>query len=441
MREVVFDLHRVQRLTSYAAVRALPRPAVRRNFGMPVWVGLGGALVLLALAAAFWLSHRSDSWENPLTNAQITRFTDFEGAELDASISGDGKFVVFLADRSGPMDAWVSQVGTGQFLNLTNGRFPELLHEEVKSVGFSSDASQVWLRVQRSDTAQPGAIWLVPTMGGAARPFLDNGITAAWSPDGSKIVYPGPGPGHPMFIADRSGGNRRPLFSDRPGRHCHHPIWSPDGRFVYFVRGDPGIHSTDIWRLPAGGGEPERITRHGSRVGYPALIDRRTLLYSATAEDGSGAWLYAIDVERRVPHRVSFGLEQYLSVSASADGRRLVAAVANPIVNLWTVPVSDQTAEESSAARLSLPSVRALAPVYGPDFIAYLSSRGGEDGVWKFRDGVATELWKGSEGPVIAAPAVSPDGCQICFSVRKQNRIQLYAMTSEGTNLRALAPL
>ena len=244
-----------------------------------------------------------------------------------------------------------------------------------------------------------------------------------------------------MFIADRSGGNRRPLFSDRPGRHCHHPIWSPDGRFVYFVRGDPGIHSTDIWRLPAGGGEPERITRHGSRVGYPALIDRRTLLYSATAEDGSGAWLYAIDVERRVPHRVSFGLEQYLSVSASADGRRLVAAVANPIVNLWTVPVSDRTAEESSAARLSLPSVRALAPVYGPDFIAYLSSRGGEDGVWKFQDGVATELWKGSEGPVIAAPAVSPDGRQICFSVRKQNRIQLYAMTSEGTNLRALAPL
>ena len=59
--------------------------------------------------------------ENPLANAQFTRFTDWEGTEEGAEISPDGKFVAFLADRDGQFDLWVSQVGTGRFLNLTPG--------------------------------------------------------------------------------------------------------------------------------------------------------------------------------------------------------------------------------------------------------------------------------------------------------------------------------
>jgi hypothetical protein len=52
-------------------------------------------------------------------------------------------------------------------------------------------------------------------------------------------------------------------------------------------------------------------------VAYPAWLDARTLIYSATAEDGSGQWLYALDVEHRIPHRVSSGIaEQYLSVAS-----------------------------------------------------------------------------------------------------------------------------
>ena len=47
--------------------------------------------------------------ENPLANAQFTRFTDFSGSEQDAAISPDGRFVAFLSDRDGAFDAWVSQ--------------------------------------------------------------------------------------------------------------------------------------------------------------------------------------------------------------------------------------------------------------------------------------------------------------------------------------------
>jgi Tol biopolymer transport system component len=84
------------------------------------------------------------------------------------------------------------------------------------------------------------SVWLVPTMGGAPRPFLPTAAAVAWSPDRSRILYHTPAGGDPIFIADRNGGNPRQLFVAEPGVHNHYPTWSPDGRFVYFVRGVPG---------------------------------------------------------------------------------------------------------------------------------------------------------------------------------------------------------
>ena len=128
------------------------------------------------------------------------------------------------------------------------------------------------------------------------------------------------------------------FVNEQPGIHSHFPLWSPDSDFVYFVQGFPP-DEMDIWRIRATGGSPERITYHNSRVAHPTFLDRRTLLYTSRDADGSGPWLYGIDVERRVPHRISFGVEQYTSIAADREGRRLVASVANPDANLWGVPI------------------------------------------------------------------------------------------------------
>ena len=60
------------------------------------------------------------------------------------------------------------------------------------------------------------------------------------------------------------------------------------------------------------------------------LLDRRTLLYLATNPDGSGPSLYSMDVERRIAHRLTPGLDRYTSLAVSADGRRLVVTLASP---------------------------------------------------------------------------------------------------------------
>jgi Tol biopolymer transport system component len=408
-----------------------------------------GAIAVAAIAgiaiAFFGWQRRSTpdaAWRNRWANAQTERLTDFSGSEVDAAISADGRFVAFLADRDSVFDAFVAQVGSEQFVNLTGGRFPQLLNEDVRNVGFTGDAAHVWVRV--ADITAPASVSLVPTLGGAARPFLSTAVMVVWSPDGSRLAYHETTPGDPIYIADADGANPRRIYIADPGVHCHFLAWSPDGRFLYFTRGIPP-NEMDIWRIPSdGSAAPERITRHDTRVAYPVLLDDRTLVYTATADDGTGPWLYIMDLNDRVAHRLSSAVEHYISIAASADvpgrPRRLVATVSNPSVNLWSVPVTSGIAGEQTASRLALPTERSAAPRFSRDStLLYLASRGGADGLWQLSGARAHELWKASRGAVMGAAAVSPDGGSVCFPVRRQSRSTLYCTTAEGTGARAVA--
>src|SRR5262249_25233384 len=162
-------------------------------------------------------------------------------------------------------------------------------------------------------------------------------------------------------------------------------------------------------------------------------------LFVANAEDGSGPWLYTMDTGRRIPHRITLGVEQYLSIEATANGRRLVATVSNPSNSLWTVPISDSISEESVASRISLPTFQSLRARFTPDSFLYLSYRAGADGIWKWKAGAISEFWLSKEGGRISTPAVSPDGSRISLVLRKEGRGKLYTMTGEGTNVRTIA--
>jgi Tol biopolymer transport system component len=415
-----------------------PVPTPRRRWWIPTAIA---AAILLTLGIVGWhLYERDYFWKNPLAGARFTRLTDWEGSEVDAAISSDGKFVAFLSDRVGPFDAWVMQVGSDEAINLSRGLLNELNAPYIRNLGFASDDSHVWIRTTPYRGQRTGGVaWLVPTLGGNPRPFLPKAISIAWSADRARLVYHTAGPGEPVFVADRNGANANQIFIDKPGIHNHYPVWSPDGRFIYFIRGTTALYDMDIWRIPSGGGMVERLTNYHSRVAYPTFLDERTLLYTAPRPDRSGSGLYAMDVDRRIPHAVSFGLEEYLSVAASADGRRLVATVANPTSHLWSAPITDHVVDEGGVSRFSLPAVRAAAPRFGPDQLVFLSSKGGADGLWRFQDGMATELWRGSEGMVAAAPAISTDGSRISFVVRNEGRAHLYVMAADGTGSRRIA--
>ena len=396
------------------------------------------ALVTLALvtAAASWLlwGRREATTDNPIANARFTRLTDFQGAERDAAISADGKFVAFRSDRDGPFDVLLGQIGTGRFVNLTQGQEDDL-RLPVRSQGFSGEGSEVWLSggVDRR-------LRLMPLMGkGEPRDFLgDMAINPAWSPDGARLVYHTRDDGDPIFVADSNGANPRRIVINQAGVHNHYPIWSVDGRWIYFVQGVQATYEWDLWRIAATGGTPERLTQHNSEVGYPAPIDLHTILYVAREHDGSGPWLWALDVDRKQTRRVSFGLEKYTSLAASADGRRLVASVANPTASLWSVPILDRLAEERDVSPFALPTARALMPRFAGPSLYYLSSRGEGDGLWRYQDGESREVWRGSEGPLLEPPAVSADGRQSAIVLRGDGKLRLHVISGDGAEIRPL---
>jgi Tol biopolymer transport system component len=414
--------------TQRSTATRVSRPTSRR-----AWLPWVIAAALLLGTAVWEMVRPAAAPANPLEKAHFTRVTDFESVE--AAISPDGRFVAFISDHDGPFDVWLTQVGTGRLINLTQGKAGPL-PGPLRSVGFSGDGSEIW--VGGGDVGM--RLRLMPLTGGTPRNFLgEETANLAWSPDGERIVYHTFGNGDPMFVADRTGANALRIFGDQPGLHNHFPTWSPDGRWIYFVHGTPATKEMDLWRIDPSGSNPERLTQSNTDVAYPTPVGNRTVFYVARDGDGSGPWLWAFDLKRKDSRRVSIGLEQYTSVQASADGRKLVATISNPVAGLWTVPILDRVAEEHDVKPFTVPNVRALAPRFGGVSLFYLSSLGTGDGLWRLRDGQTTEVWKGVDGALLETPAVSPDGGRVAIVLRRSGKRQLHVLSSDGAELQPIA--
>ena len=420
----------------------LPRPALGPSLTRSRWNSLfplAVVVVALAIGAILWFQRTEYFWRNPIADAHFQTVTDFDGVAQAAAVSRDGHFIAFLSDRDGQMDVWVTQAGSGEFHNLTHGSAPELVNPSVRTLGFSPDGSLVtfWVRKPSGSSADNISIWAVPTLGGQVRPYLEGVAEFDWSHDGSRLAYHTPGPGDPLFVSDGSlRSDARPIFTAPAGLHSHFPLWAPDSAFIYFVQGSLP-DKLDIWRIRPGGGTPERITSHNGRVTHPVLLDRRTLLYLASDPDGSGPWLHSVDIERRIPHRLSFGLDRYTSIAASADGRRLVVTLAKPKGTLWHLCIADSLREMPAASPISLATGVGFSPRLGPNYLLYVSLQGTSESIWKIANGNGTELWRGQGAHVLGGPAIAPDG-HVAFSVRQNGRTLLYVMQADGANARVV---
>ena len=447
-REVAFGLDVVSD-TDQGQARATGTSAGRRHLSRAL---LAMALVAVSLAAAagFWL--RRDALTAPVENplgqpgVRFTPLTDWEGTEAKPEISPDGKFVVFLSDRDGEMDLWWNQVGTEQFRNLTRDLPPQQEEQGIiRQFGFTGDGTEIWF------SSGPRKM-LMPQTGGPTRPFLGPGSTAAaWSSDGTRTVFFSSTPGDPVFVADRTGSNAQPIeiqASDPPVPpeevHNHNPIWSLDGQWIYFVRGVARAlnwtDELDIWRVRPSGASPERLTHQRTAIAFLAPIDDRTLLYTARAVDGSGPWLWSLDVPTKATDRFGGGVQQYTSVTASRDGRRVVVTAARPTSSLWRVPLRDG-ADEADVRPYDVPTRRPFAPRFGrtSSSLFYLAASETGHRLWHLQEGRASEVLKSIDGALSEPAAVSRDGKYVALVLRKEGKQQLALMSADGTDSRRVA--
>ena len=428
-----------------------PAAAKARPTRLP-WIAL--AIVLAAVSVREAL--RPVPFGNPLPSQGFEIFTDWPGSEGHAEISPDGKVVAFLADRDGEVDLFSSQVGTGVFRNLTES--VESLHPVIaiqRRIGFSGDSARLWFGARGQKVE-------LPWSGGPLRTFLVPGAqTPAWSSD-ERLVYFNQFNADSLLIADSAGRNAKDLPIDWPAAdvaaHTHNMVWSPDNEWIYLVHGDvrDWNHQTDdmdIWRVRPSGGTPERLTYLNTSVTFLAMLGADTLVFIAPEHDGSGSWLWALDLRQSgwwpwsrrqaEPRRIPTGIDQYISVSGSRDARRIVATKANPTATLWTVPIlEDRLADENDVSRFQVGTERALAPRFArhaaSPLLFYLSAQGTRDRVWRF-DTRSFEITSGAEGHLSETPAPAPDGSRIAVAVTESGHRRLMVMNQDGQGSQTLA--
>ena len=423
--------------------RAVPVEPGRVIVARRRWLGVAWLVAAgVALGGISWgLWWRSQPRPDALDHARYHVVTDFDGTEQAAAVSPDGRLVSFVSDRDGQLDVWISELGSGQFQNLTRGRVRELVNPSVRTLGFTPDGALVtfWARGVQGAASNEIGVWTIPIAGGEPRPYLEGVAEFEWSRDRSRLVYHTPGPGDPTFIREAHPvGPDRLILSAPAGTHAHFPTWSLDGGFIYFVQGTLP-DQLDLYRITPAGEQLERLTHHNAAVSHPVVHDANTIVYLVRDKDSLAARLYAFDIQQRASRSVDTGFERYTSLAASVAGDRLVATLASPKGTLLRVSPADVPGEPSRSTPLALPTGRGSSPRLGPGFLVYLARKGTSDTVWKLEEGTATELWSApDDARIVGGPALDDRGTQIAVTIQQRGTTRLLALHTDGTPPRVI---
>lgn len=392
-----------------------------------------------------------------------TKVTWEQGLEILPAISPDGKSVAYASGTAFRMQIYVRPVAGGRSIRLTDDTAVVQSHPR-----WSPDGTRILFLAN-------GAVWSAPAAGGPARPEVPPGrtgpvLTAAYAPDGKRIAYvvgdslllrneDGTSRGLATFhepnvcawsptgalIACGSGnamsmkvgenfGNISPSsivvfrFPDgRPHRVTdsltlnQNPVWSPDGRWLYFVSNRYGPSDIYGQRL-SGSGEPAaapiRLTTGLGVHTFSLSADGRRLAYAGLAAE-SIVWSLRLRGPLPVPitarTQVTLGNQNIETANASADGQWLYYdSDLSGNMDVYRMSLATGVPE-----RLTTDPADDFAPRPSPDGreVAFHSWRGGASRdiyVMPLDGGPTQRITNSPEQEAIAAWAPDGNGLTFC---------------------------
>jgi Tol biopolymer transport system component len=438
VRDVAFDLEAVSGSTS-SATRQLIAPAREK----PRWLApAAGLAVALLIAAAFLVGRRAGAGAKA-SGPSATTFsqqTNQQGVEKFPALSPDGTSLAFVSRESGNDDIYLQRVGGHNPINLTKDS-PE---DDTQPV-FSPDGSTIAFRSERGG----GGIFVMGATGESVRRLSDIGDNPAWSPDGKRIVVGTEAIENPLgrtglselWMIDVGSGQRKKLFAG----DAVQPSWSPHGDRIAFWAIPKETAQRDIWTIPAEGGQPVAVTQDAAIDWNPIWSADGKFLYFASDRGGSmNLWRIAIDEKTG---RTSGAPQAFTTptlwsgqLTISRDGHKVAYLALNPLVSIEKIAFDPATGRTGPSAPLLRQSGALFSPDISPDGGAIVfRTVGGQEDLFLVRsDG--TGLRKLTDDSARdRGPSWSPDGKRIAFySNRDEGKYEIFVIDPDGSGLTQL---
>ncbi|MDQ1348714.1 MAG: eukaryotic-like serine/threonine-protein kinase, partial [Acidobacteriota bacterium] len=405
------------------------------------WLAGGAALGALALIGfrAPAKSAREAAGGGESRPFALRRLTELPGAELQPTLSPDGRMIVYASAAAGNLDLYLLRVGGDRAIALTTDPADD------SRAAFSPDGERIAFRSERDG----GGLFVMGATGESVRRVTDAGFDPSWSPDGRRLVYateevfdPVSRDGNSeLWIVEVDSGGKTLLSSG----DAVQPAWSRQGDRIAYWANTQG--QRDLWTVAAAGGEPVVVTRDAATDWSPEWSPDGRWLHFASDRGGSyNLWRVEIDPATGgaagLPQPVTTGVRGMGYPRFASDGSRL-SAMAYERNYEQTIYAVDTTPAIAGVAGVRLRPLRTLRNpsarwcALSPDgaSLACNTASAPEDIVVVRADGsemrrLTSDLHKDR------TPLWDPAGRRLSFYSTRSGRWEYWSIGADGSDMR-----
>ncbi len=425
----------------FTSVTESLRLEIKRHKVRTFVVLIGIALATLGGYALYRLLSREPQ-SIPFQRMNITRLTN-SGKAIDATISPDGKYIVYALSDAGKQSLWIRQVSTANDTQI----LPPA-HVGFFGLTISPDGNDLYYAVKAN--LDQGTLYRIPILGGTPVKLLEKiDGPVSFAPDGKRLVlvrgnYPNQGESA-LVIASKDGADEKTLAVRREPERLSPifftgPGWSPDGKLIAAAVATIGS-SSQIIGFRVEDGREEVLTRESwpfiGRVHW--VPDGLGLLVIAGDSPGS-TQLWFVSYPEGKKSRVTNDLNYYRAINVTADGSKLSTIQVSGLVNIWVAP--NGTAElalQLPTGNVGFYAARGNPVAWTPEGrIVFVSNESGNLDIWIMDpDGTNRKQLTANSGEN-TAPVVSGDGRYIVFASDRAGASSIWRMNIDGSDAKRL---
>ena len=253
-----------------------------------------------------------------------------------------------------------------------------------------------------------------------------------WSPDGEYLAAADKSqadePFRIVLIGVKDGAKRAVTIPPDKVIGDMSPAFSRDGKWIAFLRATAsGV--ADVYVVPVSGGPVRRITNDNRNVeSLTWTPDGRSIVFSSDRRRNSVLW--RVPASGGEPERVPGVAENAADPVFSRDGRMAYTQFFQD-ANIWRI----DTQGKEAAAKVISSTGYDSSPQYSPDGsrVAFRSNRSGSNEIWVSDSSGRTPVQLTHYGgPLTGTPRWSPDGMNIAFDTRPDGQADIYVVPSFG---------